>query len=89
MLIGKDWKIESDSLNITISHRRKAKKTGKESWVVKGYYSTLSNALKGLADFEIKGTGLKDFKEVVKKQEEIYALIHTTASTIVKEAPIS
>ena len=73
MEIGKNYKIESDSLNVTI-YKRYKKKVGYD-WKAVGFYSTVANALRGLVDFEVAGTGLKDFKTVVEKQERLYDLI--------------
>ena len=42
-----------------------------------GYYSTFKNALKALVDAEIKGTGLKGFKIVVNKIDELHKLIES------------
>ena len=75
MFIGKDWKISSDKLNVILSKRktRKSKKDGNtyEDWEEIGYYSTVSNALKGLVNFEVKETGLKDLRVVVDKINEL------------------
>ena len=78
MLIGKDWKVESDPLNIILS--RLVDRTSKEGvsskgWRIEGYYSTVANALHGMVNFEIIGTGLDDFKTVVKKVDELHKLI--------------
>lgn len=75
MEIGKKYKIESDSLNITLFKRGVSKKDKKESWRVIGYFSSVKNALKALADLKIKESELKDLKSIIKKQEEIYRLI--------------
>ena len=78
MLLGKKWKIESDNLNVMLLKRVLRKPKDKPShydWVVEGYYSDVSNALKGLADMGINETKLKDLETVVKKQGEIYRLI--------------
>lgn len=86
MIIGKDWKIESDPLNITLYRRMVAKKSGKEYWKAEGYYSSVANALKGLVNFEVKETGMKEFREVAKKIDGLYAQIDTALTTIGKEA---
>ena len=78
MLIGKRWKVESDSLNVTLF--KKMGRDKKEYWRAEGYFSNFQNALKGLADYEIKGTGLDDLKRVSKRQDEIYQLIETIAN---------
>jgi len=75
MLIGKDYKIETDRLNVTLSQKKLNKKTGKEYWQQIRYYSRVGIALKGIADLELADTELKDFKAVCKKQRELYNLI--------------
>ena len=79
MKIGKNWKIESDSMNITLFKRHTVKATptkpAHNSWSAEGYYSKIQHALKGLVDFEVKETELKDLKTVVEKQDELYKLI--------------
>ena len=68
MLIGK-YKIEADSLNITLYQ------AGKNYWRPIAYFATIENALIHMADLELASTGLKDFRAVVEKQNEIYQLI--------------
>lgn len=75
MLVGDKYKVESDSLNITIYKPVKVKKTGDIRWQPIAYFSSLSNALDHLVDLEVAETGLKDFRAVVKKQKELYQLI--------------
>ncbi len=75
MLVGKDHKIEADSLNVTLYERQIAKKTQKEYWKSIGYFSRFGNALKSLVDLRVRGTGLRDFNTVCQKQEELYKLI--------------
>lgn len=84
MLVGKKWKIESDSLNVTLSKRHMSKpKDGKpasEYWTVEGYYGTVNNALKALVDFGVRETALADLKTVGKKLDELYTLIGSIKS---------
>ena len=78
MLIGKNWRVESDSLNVTILKRsvaRKGKHIGEETWTPEGFYSNPQSALKALVDYGVSETGLTDLKAVIKKQEELYKLI--------------
>ena len=77
MLIGKDYKLESDSLAITLSKREVSEKSKVEYWHPVGYYSRFGNALKELVDLKVRETGLKDFREVCKKQDELYKLIES------------
>ena len=69
MLIGNKYKLEADSLNITLYQ------AGKNYWRPIAYFSTVENALIHMADLELASTGLKDFRTVVAKQTEIYQII--------------
>ena len=74
MLIGKDWKIESDALNVTLSRKRTRKsKDGNsfEEWEVEGYYSSVPNALKGMVNQGIRETGLRDMRVIVTEIEKL------------------
>lgn len=75
MLIGKNWKVEADSLNVILSQRkvrkRKDDKPTYEDWEAIGYYSTVANALKDLVNYEVRATGLKDLQTVVNKIDEL------------------
>ena len=85
MLIGEGYKVESDSMNVTLSHKvkRKSKKTGDayDFWQVVGYYSTPADALYGLVDQIVRDTELKDLKTVVSKISELYSMIETCLRT--------
>ena len=79
MLIGKNYKKESDEMNIFLYRRKVIKpkddEPAKEYWQALGYYSTISNALKDMVNYEIRGTGLKDLQTVVDKIDELHLLI--------------
>ena len=75
MLVGKNYKIESDPLNVTLYKKSVSKEIGKESWRAEGYFSTIKNALDYLVELEVKLTGMKDFTVVAKRQEELHSLI--------------
>jgi len=79
MYIGKNYKIESDSLNVTLYQGKifTSKKTGEtyEHWEVVGYYATVKNALHGLVNQAIQDTELKDIQLVVAKIDELHQLI--------------
>ncbi len=75
MLVGKNYKVEADSLNVILLKRLIAKKTHKEYWSPIGYFSRFGNALKSLVDLEVRETELKDFQVVCRKQEELRKLI--------------
>ena len=76
MLIGRNWKIESDELNV-ILRKRYSKKTGGFGWRVKGYFSTIKSALRALIGFEVRETELKDLKTIEKKLDKIYKLMES------------
>jgi hypothetical protein len=75
MLIGKNWKIESDDLNVTLYNLRVNRKKDTSRWVAKYFFATVKEALKALVDMEIRGTGLKELEAVVKKIDELKAEI--------------
>ena len=75
MLIGEKYKIESDSLNVTLYKPVKVKKTEGIRWQPIAYFSSFENMLDYLVDLEVMETGLKDYRAVVEKQKELYQLI--------------
>lgn len=85
MLIGKDYKLESDTLNITLFKRAvilgtgRGKKgmraVGETYWRPIAFFSSPQNALDYLVNNEICATGLKDLKTVVDKIKELHELI--------------
>jgi len=77
MLIGDKYKIESDSLNVTLYKPVNVKKTGGIRWQPIAYFSNFKSALTHLVDLDVMETRLKDFRVVVEKQEELYQLIDT------------
>lgn len=76
MLIGKEWKIESDSLNVTL-YRKMVSKKGKEGWRAEGYFATLKNALQDMVNREIKDTTLSSLQVLETKIEALYSLINS------------
>ena len=77
MLIGKNYKIESDNLSITLSRKHTSRKNGQVRWETVGYYATIGSALKDFADRCLGETELLELQQVLKKQEEIYSLIES------------
>jgi hypothetical protein len=73
MLINENYKIESDTLNVTLFHRT----TGKKNWLPIGYFSDPYNALNFLMKYEIMGEGLADFQTVCQKIDELTRLINS------------
>jgi len=86
MLIGKNYKIESDSLNVILFYgsiqKRRATNEPFERWNPIGYYSTVKNALHGLVNREIKATELKDLQTVVAKIDELHQLIDSLPEAV-------
>ena len=74
MLVGRKYKIESDSLNVTLFKKRTTKKGG-EAWSPIAYHSNVKEALVTLVNLEVSETGLKDLRSVVAKQDELIHLI--------------
>jgi len=68
MLIDKNWKIESDNLNVTLYRLRKSRKR----WEAVGFYSSIQNALRALVDLEVASTRLIDLQTISDKQDELY-----------------
>ena len=79
MKVGKLWKVESDSLNVTLY--RKKKRTRKdtqevyEDWDALGYFGTVGGALQELINQGVRDTHLTEVQSVVRKIEEIHNLI--------------
>ena len=74
MLVGKKYKIESDSLSITLFEKAKSK-ISVTTWRAIAFFSSPQNALKYLVNLEVMETGMKDLAAVVKKQDELFTLI--------------
>ena len=70
MIINKNFKIESDRLNVVLYRFRKDR-NGEEYWSPQGYYSTVKNALNGLVDQGVRDTDLRDLRTVVKAIDEL------------------
>ena len=75
MLVGKKYKVESDSMNVTVSEKKVNKKAGKEYWVSIAFFSTVKGALNYLVNLEVKNTELKDLKSVDKRIDELEVII--------------
>lgn len=78
--INENYKIEAiDEKNVCLFEKKIPKtEPGKESkpyWKVEGYYPSVNFALKGLITKEINSTGLKSFKKINEKIEELHKMI--------------
>ena len=87
MLIGEKYKIESDTLNVTLFEKRfitgtgrgrpTTKEVGEMYWNPLAYFSSPHNALQYLVKNEIMGDGMSDFQTVCRKLDELTRLINT------------
>jgi hypothetical protein len=98
MLIGENWKVEADSLNVVLMKKRivtanggnkRGRKTnplnvGKIMWDTIGYYSNVKVALWGMAKHEVQGSGLTDFETIVAKMDELEKLYKELPQHILK-----
>jgi hypothetical protein len=73
MLINENYKIESDTLNVTLFYRA----TGKKTWVPAGYFSDPHNALDFMVKKEIMGDGMADFQTVCQKIDKLTGLVNS------------
>ena len=84
MDIGKDWKIESDSLNVILYRKktRKRKDTGEAyiHWEEVGYFASVENALLALVSQGVRDTELKDLKTVVAEIKKLEAMVKMALS---------
>lgn len=73
MDIGNKWRITSDSMCVTVSERKKHKKTGVVHYVPRWYYNNLGQALEGLIDRDIGGLETLEFvcNRIVELKNEI------------------
>ena len=79
MQINENWKIESDTDNVTLLQRRitqpkDANQPPRTSWKP-SYFGNVQQALKCLVTTELNATRLKSIEVIVKKQDEIFKLI--------------
>ena len=74
MLIGDKYKIESDSMNVTV-YEKGTSKSGRVYWRPIAYFGIVRNALEWLANMDVNLTGLKDLKTVADRQDEIIKII--------------
>ena len=86
MLIGKNWEIKADNLNVVLSQRkRRIKKDTQEvyyEWSVMGNYSTPGEALQGLINQGVRDTQLKDLKSVVAEIDKLGKLIRALPKSL-------
>jgi len=75
MLLDKNWKVESDELNVTLYERFVSKKSGTEYWKPHSYFPTVGDALRALVNIRVNRSGLKDLETVQLEIEKLYQLI--------------
>ncbi len=71
LVIGRDWKVGTDALNIILYRRCVNRKTGKEYWRTHSYYATIPDALVGMLNQGIRDTELVDIKTVCDKIDQL------------------
>jgi len=71
LMVGRNWKVGADTLNIILYQRHDNKKTGKEYWRAHSYYATVANALVGLVNQGVRDTELADLKTVCDKIDQL------------------
>ncbi len=72
MVIGRNWRVGADTLNIILYRRQVNKKTGKEYWRAHSYFATVTNALVELVNQGVRDTELADLKAVCDKIEQLH-----------------
>lgn len=70
-MVGQDWRLGADSLNIILYRRQVNKKTGKEYWRAHSYYTTVANALVGLVNQGVRDTELADLKIISDRIDQL------------------
>ena len=78
MLIGTQYKLEADEMNVILS--QKVKRTNKEGkkyvdWKGIGYFATPENALTELVNLKVRETELKDLRTVVSEINNLHKII--------------
>lgn len=80
MNVGKNWRIESDSMNVTLlqkkNHTRKDG-THYQDWEIHGHFATIKNALHELVNQGVRDTELKDLTQVITAIENLQNLMET------------
>jgi hypothetical protein len=71
LVVGQNWRVGADALNIILYRRHVNKKIGKEYWRAHSYYATVANALVGLVDQGVRDTELADLKMVSDKIDQL------------------
>ncbi len=91
MLIGKNWQITSNSMNVILSHKERRKnpitKQMSDSWADEGFYATVPGALKALVNQEVRDTGLKDLETISKAINGLYDMIQACTFTNNQSTP--
>ena len=71
MLVGNNWRVRSDNLNIILEQQQINKANGEKYWQVHGYYSSVASTLLELVEQGVRDTQLKDLKTVCDKIEQL------------------
>lgn len=87
ILIGKDYKLTADSLNIYLSLRKIHRKTGVERWKTTNFFATIKEALHFLVDQGIRDSGLKELDKKIDGLHQMIEDIKIPTQYIEKRIP--
>lgn len=98
MLIGNDWKIKSNGLDLIVYRRIKRgeeyetapeddpEATDKEKgWKIHGYFRSVRNALKDLIDQEVRDADLADLRVLSARLDALYAVIDGLPQSVLQK----
>lgn len=90
--INANYRITSDSMNITVEKRRvtkedgKARVAGEDYWVASAYFPNMQLAAKWLIDQQVRESGVTSLNEVIseirKANDELIAAIKEYMGTV-------
>lgn len=89
MLIGKDWKIETDPMNVLLFRRMVAdpkchltKVAGAERWQIFGYFADIKGVLHELVRQGVRDAGLVDLRVLDAKIDNLHQLIESLSGCL-------
>jgi hypothetical protein len=87
IVIGKNWKLGADSMNIILYHLEVNKKTKEERWRVYGYFATITGALTALINQGVRDTQLVNIKIVCDKIDHLQKDISKVMNMMFQDKP--
>ncbi len=82
--VSRKWRISHDENNWIIQQRNWGHKPPND-WTNKYYFQDLANVFTTLVDMGVKDDKLTDFRGVLDRQREIYALIRQSIQDLAKQ----